>query len=156
MTKEELYATLGPPILGLLATVATLVMAYVTRLINAQVTNVNFRTASLKLADIVTTGVKAAEQTTVQQLKDPNMPGVWTPEGGAHLKAVLTAQIMASFSDVKKVARDLGLATVEELKAYIEKQIEASVLDLRRAPTADAFLIEPGAIVAPMTEEPTR
>ncbi len=136
MTKEELTATFGPPLVGLVATLLTLALYYVRALVNAHVTNVNFKTASLKLTDLAETTVKAAEQTTVQRLKDPDAPGAWTPEGAAELKKELTDQLMSSFKDAQKIAKDLGLATVDDLRKLVEQTLEAKVLDLRRAPEA--------------------
>ncbi len=126
------------------------------RLLNANVTSTNYKTAAAKMTDLATTTVLALNQKVVDDLRDPTKPGVLDEATAARLKAQAVEDVMAALGDAKKIARDLGVAEVERLRARVADNIEAAVQKSKRPVVTEAMLIEPGAIIQPMAEEPTR
>jgi predicted Zn-dependent peptidase len=128
----EILTVLSP----LFAVIATWLSVQAGRLINANIKSTNYRAAAFALADNATTAVKALAQTTVAELKDPTKDGVFTADEAERIKQEAIATVLARLPDVKKIAKDLGVAEAGRLRERIADEIEAAVLDVKASTPA--------------------
>lgn len=127
---QELFATVAPYAVQLLAAVLILLLASATRWARAKLKSEAQRAVLDNFHSVVADRVLAYEQTTVRKLKDATEGGKLTPEAATQAVKQVARGVKDDLGRVgiKDVERVIG-GTVDE---YLTVAIEAAVARVRR------------------------
>ena len=125
---------------ALLATLALLVRKYLAWIKTSDMPS-QVQSALSALGEISLTCVAHAWQTVVEDLKDPEKPGVWNDRAKADVKASVSADVAMLAASALRTLREVGMSE-QSIQSLLDKTVERAVADLKSRAVIQ-FVTEP-------------